>query len=1183
MTIRKITNRTTSLAVSAVLITTGITKAHISQPSLIQKIAQATISLIPKAHATVGKLIDHILYEPGGYGDQFFYDYIFVSERPRFDIATTLPGQLVSVTEDIVVNYVRGRNPADTVTSDELIRFLLRTQRTFDDAVQPADRPYFYYAPAAINDAVLVDEFFFIARVRYNEDIVVPEDDYQRLITVSRTFDDSVGMIDAFTTIDGSTYSLNRTIREFVTVGTTAVAVDRLSGDDSENISFVILKYLDPDMELLSQVALRPIKGLFDQTDIAERPALRFDKPVDDAAAALSKPAKLLLRPVTDLLDSVTELLAQSFIKSVSDITVMIDNMDLGDDLTYASIKEIADQIGTADTDDLFINKSFNNVITAEQKFTQQVTKGILDEFVAESKLEPYWFNKGLSDDVVVLSELISLVRPKDYADVFTPVDFPALFVNKFLSDSFTADDPLVQVTDGTINFLLLQKAETVTAEEYFARSMNFIRYPHHGFLEFTTYPDAVTQILGFGVQHSIYENIPILRINKIYFSEQFGASYWGKPGTIIESDVIAPPDKVYSDPTLLYDPTYDATQVAEIFEGYQYRSPYGTDWFREVKLFSQTIAASAADLVREDTSAGEHGLEAVAESELQDLERFSFSIYVKAIDRNYIRLDIAGEFFAEFNIAEGQGRVLDTNAGIARVALVGSGGWYMIQIADQLPVSVGPDEPERQLIYETFLNAPDNPHAIRRMYLIPPVRTSEIKISILNDDLEPSYVGTGVDAFYVWGAQLEIGDQVEQEPSSLNYIKTVGGQNSKIGFNHMPRDKDRVWVGTLARDRYVYPNRTSGNAYERTDFLVLKNLYANADRTVSGTTVAAGSPDTVFAGQQYQGTGGNALFSYDPLERKSLIVDKIANQSVNRSVSGITVTAASPDRVFVGQQYGVATYSYDPLERKSLWVDKWTKRGYNDDITTLQQWVRTNELYYSEDFRPTYWLKNQTVVERNLLLTSGNLPYRDTRADAQQVYELTEQTIPNTYYQDRWYEIVPLSDLPDYTSNVVCDVFETPIEGEHILLTQIYNANQDDDVFSYGVYASPLGGVSRFRLQVNNNIFTDFDLSSVSVVTSNAVYYSDIETIDTANLVYLCRMVGPAIRVRELFIIQDVDELLTIDEEFDYVWDSKLTFDLSVSLSDVTQLDGVVDYQTGTGAEDYQTDSGSIDYATGA
>ena len=172
---------------------------------------------------------------------------------------------------------------------------------------------------------------------------------------------------------------------------------------------------------------------------------------------------------------------------------------------------------------------------------------------------------------------------------------------------------------------------------------------------------------------------------------------------------------------------------------------------------------------------------------------------------------------------------------------------------------------------------------------------------------------------------------------------------------------------------------------------------------------------------------------------------------------------------------------------------------------------------------------------------------------------------------------------MPDYTSNVVCDTYETILTGEHLMQARVYDANYDQDIFSLGVYASPLNGVSRFRLQVNNNIFADFDLSSVSVVTSSTIFYSSIQTIDSSNQVYLCRIIGPAVRVTETLEGRQVDEGVVVGTS-DTIRFRASVFRIFTETPLVSQdniIYGLVtDFQTATGTEDYMTSAeANIDY----
>jgi hypothetical protein len=389
-------------------------------------------------------------------------------------------------------------------------------------------------------------------------------------------------------------------------------------------------------------------------------------------------------------------------------------------------------------------------------------------------------------------------------------------------------------------------------------------------------------------------------------------------------------------------------------------------------------------------------------------------------------------------------------------------------------------------------------------------------------------------------------------EKNSLTYIKTVGGQASKYGFNIMPQDTDRVFTGSLHRQRSIWPTRLHNDENERVDFLIGEQKL-----------------DVLQASDEF-------------IKNRIQVLTAKLDQQIN--FSGITVAAGTgSDFVFMGRQTG-DNGTTDNLENVNRYMIKTGKRGYNADPTVAERWTRTNYITNSEDFRRPSWTKVRTISFRSLLLTSGNLPYRSTYDDASQIMELFDVPRPNTYYINRWYEMTPLSDLPDYTSNVVCDVYEQPLFGEHLVQTIIYDDDVTKNVFGYSVYASPVGGVYKFRMQVNNNQFADFDLSSVSVVSSSTnIFYSNIQVIDSSNQVYLCRIIGPAARITQTFSSQDFTDAAVVFTtstnvirlvEFNRVFEetplqAQDNF-ISGLVQDFELLDGNEDYQILSGADEY-------------
>jgi hypothetical protein len=1015
--------------------------------------------------------------------------------------------------------------------------------------------------PATLRDSISLNDAdirFVRLRDQRPQDSIDVADTFRRTISAYRVFADAVGMIDNFTLIDGSTYTLNKGIREFLTVGSDIPG--RVSNNAAENINFLSGKLLRDSTTNIDRVAKLALKQLTDPpvvvTDVDQ---LRPTKRVTDAFSNADTTTTRLNKVVTDRFEAGFEKLVYTVLKSLTDTASMIDNLDLGDQLVYSSIKDLDDAFDQFDNADLYLAKTVatDNVIQSDIN-SLQINKGLRSEFSLGSVINRYYINKGLVESTD-LTDVLRIIRPYVYTDTVTITDVlsRAFTRNRFVFDTVGAadlelldesDETAVQLLDG-INRLLIGKRNTDTASpsDYLARAANFKRYPYQGFTSTAVTTEASLQQLGIGVNAGRFQSIPLLRTNLIYFSEQFGAAnYWERTNTSVDSDAINHPDLFYSSTAILYDSSYEAANIMEIFEGYQYRNPAGRAWYREAKLNTQTINVSAADLIIEDAVAGQHFIEATAEADFTAGERFVFGVNLKQAARRYVRIDVAGEFYAIFDLDAGV--VVGTNADSAQMGRTGS-GWFLCSLTARLP-SFARDPLEELKVLDLLLNSPDNPRAISRFALTASTRAQTIRISALeNSSLTQTYTGTGTGAFYAWGAQLEIGDQVEFELSSLTYIKTAGGQLSRYGFNINPADTDRLFVGSLHRHRDIWPTRLHNDERERVNFLITSK-YA----------------DTAL-----------------PSDRKALTVTRAVKLDQSKEFSGTTVIAGTDSEVvFVGGTANIVKGN-DPSESLQRFINIGARRGYNNDPAYSTSWTRTNLLTYSEDFRPQDWLKSNVVVFRSPLLTSGNLPYRSTTYDANQVYEIFDVPKPNTYYVDRWYEEVPLSDLPDYTSNVVCDIYETILTGEHLMQSRVYDANYDRDILSLGVYASPLNGVSRFRLQVNNNVFADFDLSSVSVVTSSTIFYSSIQTIDSSNQVYLCRIIAPAVRITETLEGRQVDEGVVVGTS-DTIRLQASVFRIFTSPPLVTQdniIYGLVtDFQTGTGTEDYMTSAAAnIDY----
>ena len=295
MTIRKVANRTTKLAVSATTTQVGIYKAAIVTAQTIKRIANASTSLVPKAHLVADQLIARLLLNPESSGLQNYYDWQYFADQ--LGLLLNRPARdSFSLSDELTTSFIIGRGQSypglrDRIfATDDRLGLLINAKRTFTDAASPQDRPFLFLGKSARADRVDFSDFILISRIKTFNDSILTADQVSRIVRFNRTFGDTVGMLDAFTLIDGSTFSLDRRITEsplFIGSG-----IDQRSSS-AERISFILDKVLDPDMELLDQLSKQIGKGVKENQVIADLKKLytlkpRFDNLLIDQTQALN-------------------------------------------------------------------------------------------------------------------------------------------------------------------------------------------------------------------------------------------------------------------------------------------------------------------------------------------------------------------------------------------------------------------------------------------------------------------------------------------------------------------------------------------------------------------------------------------------------------------------------------------------------------------------------------------------------------------------------------------------------------------------------------------------------------------------------------------------------------------------------------------------------------------------------
>ena len=1058
MTIRKISGHTTSIAVKATVTQGGIFKAALQKPSGIQSLQNKSSTLIPKIANVTHSVINHLLYDPDGFGMRHVYDWLSINTDTAFNLGKSQQ-DTVAASDVLISRVVKNREPADAFSTTEYLNFLLRTRRTFDDAAAPLDTPSLgLRKPVA--DIQSFTDFFFISRVKNFDETITGSDTFARVFNTSRRFEDTVGMLDAFVFIDGSTFELRRRLYESVSVTTTDVELLRNSNNTTENFSYVMNKYLDPDMELLDQIAKLDLKTISD-IDItsADRTFLYAAKlQTDVTVPADTQPIFVGLKSFADTETLVDGLIQFSTAKLLADTTTMLDSMSYGDHLAYDTTKLLANVFDQLDRPYLyFAPATKSDSIGLDDTNRSRFIKGTFDNTDLTENNTRY-FGK-YKNSILSLTDILNITRLRDFADAFTATDLNRLALTKLFADSVEADDPLIRLSDGNISLLIKQRQDTEPVDDYFARAVKFYRYPHHqdgGLGNFVPVTEKDSKFVTLRARAGALTTYPIIRTNIIAWSEQFNADqcqgYWTSIGTRIISNQTAAPQNVVSSNST----TYDADQLQELF----YNKPnnnYARSWYQLAP--GRWTASSDGDLLIQDTSTGTHQLSSPNIPELIGTTNFGFAIHLKYAGHRYVRLWVTS--FVNVDVDMVNNVVVATSAAKASMQPVG-GGWFLVEVENRI-VNFG-IAPEMQILNEIFYNSTNSPYGLTQYKLVPDNIISSARIVLLDSSLNTTFTGNGTDGVYVWGAQLEVGDQPEQEVSSLKYIRTAGGSATRIGFNVTPTDNDRVFVGRIQRR-----GNNVGNDPNEIISLLLQYKVPVASHLATPVDYAA--------------------------------------RSVRYFRNGI-IEPGLKDSIAAGNGNAQRRYSGDALELISFWFNKDAKKA-GTSTATRQTVVRQNLLKWSERFDYDYWTKNNVRATTGISIIGGSLPYRNVVHDADQIHGLFYNK-KYTYNQGRrWWDVTPLVNKPDFTSNTIVDIFESSSNSIHTVQTFGFATNLSGNFFASSIYASPANGVTRFRLQVGS-VFADFDLSSIAVLSSVGTLYNKIVQASTSTGWYLCTIIGP-------------------------------------------------------------------------
>lgn len=863
MAIRKITGQTSSLVVSATTTRSGIYKAAAITQNTIQRLQNLSSKLIPKTHVATSALIDHLLYDPYGFeAITKFYNRNLIE---TYELLDRLGLLLQRPTQD-----------SFGLTSDTTLKFTIgrgQSEPGLRDLVVPADDLLltfgFTRSPADVTQN-LDRNFLLVSTSRQDQQTV---EDTALSLFIGKMFADSTVMEDTMALFDGLTYTtiLNKT--------ETTAAEDQLIRTFVANRVFRSEFTLDDFIQLVRGRMFEDDNTVDDFINYFAHKALGHGTELLDALALITNINRVFeeisevqetksLNPIKGVADFVglEDIFFSVLVKALffDDVTTILDSTQLGDHLTYDALKLVDELAAIEERPYLFVHKPViddaNTLTDASSLFIDKPTA----EQIATDEQNVKYLHK-VNTEVLSIEDLISLTRLLPgllFAHAQSVEDTDNYWwLNKQFADAVTADDPLVRLTDGSMFTAIIQKQDLVSAPDYFARAVHWYRYPHHGFLEFTTYADTganspfVPKQILIQAHAGAQTVIPLMRTNRILWSENFDNSYWSKLQVSVSSNAIAPPaSAVY---TAAVSDTEAANQVLENYYN-QPQNSFGTGWFK----IATPAGYSWADAIYETNSSSTHYVQSAAIPELQANGKYAFSVYLKYLNRRYIRLSMLGSGQStNFDILNGT--VTTSNSERAEISLIGN-GWYLCKI------------------YNTE-NTSSTHTAI---------------IQLLNDSQSVSYAGNSSTGVYVWGTQLETGPQLIQEYSSFNYIHTTDRPVSRLGYRVMPNDLgDRVWIGSLLRDGTI--NRISGDPFERMFYFMDKSFYESAPSN-DVTEVSSGiyfgvsldRTETLLAGS---GIAGNRV-SGSSLESTKFLIRKTAKQGDNTLLSFGNLIANSED-----------------------------------------------------------------------------------------------------------------------------------------------------------------------------------------------------------------------------------------------------------------------------------------------
>jgi hypothetical protein len=334
--------------------------------------------------------------------------------------------------------------------------------------------------------------------------------------SITKLLQDFANPVDLVSIPDGSTFQLNKTLRNTVLLSDLASLVwyFNRSFDDTSNVTdysiFDVTKSLNDNIvvsevySLLFDKSISDLIALVDTTSIDvsknitdtqvvnDQSSLVTNKPVYEIVNLIDLKAITLLKVTSDLIENISDNETLSFNKGINDYEYALDNIEsfsitkllqdfanpvdfvgIPDGSTFQLNKTLRNTVSLSDTFNRYVeyNRTNDEYLTAPDSQTISVIKSFADSVnIFDEILRGQDINENTSDSTSV-SELLEYSFNKSLHETAIVFETISQFINKPFSDDITSifDVSLLHLNRGINNTLSTSDNDTYTLNKSFA------------------------------------------------------------------------------------------------------------------------------------------------------------------------------------------------------------------------------------------------------------------------------------------------------------------------------------------------------------------------------------------------------------------------------------------------------------------------------------------------------------------------------------------------------------------------------------------------------------------------------------------------------------------------------------------------------------------------------------------